>query len=262
MLATNKFPKSKTTKSVPAPLASRRHRDGPFHSFSRGGFDFLFFSKPQLGAQKTLSGTRGAYVDFRAPCKEGAARCECASLRRGPSARCPPRGRVVRPRTRGVPFGTPRPPPSWKARPIQPAGRLSATPRMPEARSSSQDLMRWKKKPPVRRTVSQICPPPRRPLTVADIRPGMENDRLGVVRDSMFQNPLIVKVSCPHAQHPLALAPLLGTHAAGGFHPSWPGPTAAVRARLRKIQLWSRWTWTRAVMGRPDHLSEPQFPHP
>uniref|UniRef100_A0A8D0X2M6 Cilia and flagella associated protein 77 n=1 Tax=Sus scrofa TaxID=9823 RepID=A0A8D0X2M6_PIG len=193
MLATNKFPKSKTTKSVPAPLASRRHRDGPFHSFSRGGFDFLFFSKPQLGAQKTLSGTRGAYVDFRAPCKEGAARCECASLRRGPSARCPPRGRVVRPRTCGVPFGTPRPPPSWKARPIQPAGRLSATPRMPEARSSSQDLMRWKKKPPVRRTVSQICPPPRRPLTVADIRPGMENDRLGVVRDSMFQNPLIVK---------------------------------------------------------------------
>uniref|UniRef100_A0A8D1KG43 Uncharacterized protein n=1 Tax=Sus scrofa TaxID=9823 RepID=A0A8D1KG43_PIG len=66
---------------------------------------------------------------------------------------------------------------------------------MPEARSSSQDLMRWKKKPPVRRTVSQICPPPRRPLTVADIRPGMENDRLGVVRDSMFQNPLIVKGS-------------------------------------------------------------------
>uniref|UniRef100_A0A8C0ZNN4 Uncharacterized protein n=1 Tax=Castor canadensis TaxID=51338 RepID=A0A8C0ZNN4_CASCN len=51
-----------------------------------------------------------------------------------------------------------------------------------------------KKKQPARRTVSQICPPPRRPLTVADIRPGMENERLGVVRDSMFQNPLIVKV--------------------------------------------------------------------
>ncbi|XP_039718861.1 cilia- and flagella-associated protein 77 isoform X1 [Pteropus medius] len=66
---------------------------------------------------------------------------------------------------------------------------------MPEAKSSSQDLMRRKKKQPVRRTVSHICPPPRRPLTVADIRPGMENERLGVVRDSMFQNPLIVKVS-------------------------------------------------------------------
>ncbi|XP_017832518.2 cilia- and flagella-associated protein 77 isoform X2 [Callithrix jacchus] len=65
---------------------------------------------------------------------------------------------------------------------------------MPEARSPRQDLTRWKKQQqPVRRTVSQICPPPRRPLTVADIRPGMENERLGVVRDSMFQNPLIVK---------------------------------------------------------------------
>ncbi|XP_014938981.3 cilia- and flagella-associated protein 77 [Acinonyx jubatus] len=64
---------------------------------------------------------------------------------------------------------------------------------MPEAQSSRQDPRRRKKKQPVRRTVSQICPPPRRPLTVADIRPGMENERLGVVRDSMFQNPLIVK---------------------------------------------------------------------
>ncbi|KAF6327093.1 cilia and flagella associated protein 77 [Rhinolophus ferrumequinum] len=63
---------------------------------------------------------------------------------------------------------------------------------MPEAKSSCQDLLRWKKQP-VRRTISQICPPPRRPLTVADVRPGMENERLGVVRDSMFQNPLIVK---------------------------------------------------------------------
>ncbi|XP_036769365.2 cilia- and flagella-associated protein 77 isoform X2 [Manis pentadactyla] len=66
---------------------------------------------------------------------------------------------------------------------------------MPEVKSSFQDPMRWTKKQqqPVRRTVSQICPPARRPLTVADIRPGMENERLGVVRDSMFQNPLIVK---------------------------------------------------------------------
>uniref|UniRef100_A0ABI7ZR16 Cilia and flagella associated protein 77 n=1 Tax=Felis catus TaxID=9685 RepID=A0ABI7ZR16_FELCA len=64
---------------------------------------------------------------------------------------------------------------------------------MPEAQSSRQDPRRRKKQQPVRRTVSQICPPPRRPLTVADIRPGMENERLGVVRDSMFQNPLIVK---------------------------------------------------------------------
>ncbi|XP_048201436.1 cilia- and flagella-associated protein 77 [Perognathus longimembris pacificus] len=66
---------------------------------------------------------------------------------------------------------------------------------MPQTDASRQDLTRWRKtkKEPVRRTVSQICPPPRRPLAVADIRPGMENERLGVVRDSMFQNPLIVK---------------------------------------------------------------------
>ncbi|XP_026312897.1 cilia- and flagella-associated protein 77 isoform X1 [Piliocolobus tephrosceles] len=69
---------------------------------------------------------------------------------------------------------------------------------MPEARSSGLDLTRWRKQQqPVRRTVSQVCPPPRRPLTVADIRPGMENERLGVVRDSMFQNPLIVKAAGP-----------------------------------------------------------------
>uniref|UniRef100_A0A2K6LZ33 Cilia and flagella associated protein 77 n=1 Tax=Rhinopithecus bieti TaxID=61621 RepID=A0A2K6LZ33_RHIBE len=67
---------------------------------------------------------------------------------------------------------------------------------MPEARSSGLDLTRWRKQQqPVRRTVSQVCPPPRRPLTMADIRPGMENERLGVVRDSMFQNPLIVKAA-------------------------------------------------------------------
>lgn len=64
----------------------------------------------------------------------------------------------------------------------------------------------------MRRTVSQICPPPRRPLTVADIRPGMENQRLGVVRDSMFQNPLIVKVSARARSSPSP-----GADAANGF---------------------------------------------
>lgn len=67
---------------------------------------------------------------------------------------------------------------------------------MPDPGKSRKDFTRWKKKKQaVHRTVSQICPPPRRPLTVVDIRPGMENERLGAVRDSMFQNPLIVKVS-------------------------------------------------------------------
>ncbi|XP_004849112.1 cilia- and flagella-associated protein 77 isoform X2 [Heterocephalus glaber] len=64
---------------------------------------------------------------------------------------------------------------------------------MPEPDGSRKDPARRKKKEPVHSTVSQICPPPRRPLAVADLRPGMENQRLGLVRDSMLQNPLIVK---------------------------------------------------------------------
>lgn len=75
-------------------------------------------------------------------------------------------------------------------------GLMPEVPGMPDPAKSRKDLTRWKKKKqPVHRTVSQICPPPRRPLTMVDIRTGMENERLGVVRDSMFQNPLIVKVS-------------------------------------------------------------------
>ncbi|XP_066466968.1 cilia- and flagella-associated protein 77 [Tiliqua scincoides] len=44
-----------------------------------------------------------------------------------------------------------------------------------------------------RRSVSQICPPPRRPMTLAEVFPGCDNDRLGVARDSMLQNHLIAK---------------------------------------------------------------------
>ncbi|XP_062971900.1 cilia- and flagella-associated protein 77-like [Elgaria multicarinata webbii] len=44
-----------------------------------------------------------------------------------------------------------------------------------------------------RATVSNICPPPLLPLTKADILPGSENHRVGLVRDSMFQNHLILK---------------------------------------------------------------------
>ncbi|XP_059685031.1 cilia- and flagella-associated protein 77 [Gavia stellata] len=35
--------------------------------------------------------------------------------------------------------------------------------------------------------------PPRRPLTLAEVEPGSENERLGVARDSMLRNPLILK---------------------------------------------------------------------
>uniref|UniRef100_A0A8C6VCM4 Cilia and flagella associated protein 77 n=1 Tax=Naja naja TaxID=35670 RepID=A0A8C6VCM4_NAJNA len=41
--------------------------------------------------------------------------------------------------------------------------------------------------------VSDICPPPLLPLTKATIQPGTENERIGLVRNSMFQNPLILK---------------------------------------------------------------------
>ncbi|XP_042334505.1 cilia- and flagella-associated protein 77 isoform X1 [Sceloporus undulatus] len=46
---------------------------------------------------------------------------------------------------------------------------------------------------PRRRSVSQICPPPRRPMTLAELYPGCENERLGVARESMLQNHLIAK---------------------------------------------------------------------
>ncbi|XP_071621967.1 cilia- and flagella-associated protein 77 [Heliangelus exortis] len=35
--------------------------------------------------------------------------------------------------------------------------------------------------------------PPRRPLCLAEVEPGTENERLGVARDSMLRNPLILK---------------------------------------------------------------------
>ncbi|XP_061460474.1 cilia- and flagella-associated protein 77 [Rhineura floridana] len=46
---------------------------------------------------------------------------------------------------------------------------------------------------PRRRSVGQICPPPRRPMTLSELYPGCENERLGVTRDSMLQNHLIAK---------------------------------------------------------------------
>ncbi|XP_063001054.1 cilia- and flagella-associated protein 77 [Elgaria multicarinata webbii] len=46
---------------------------------------------------------------------------------------------------------------------------------------------------PRRRSASQICPPPRRPMTLAELHPGCENERLGVARESMLQNHLIAK---------------------------------------------------------------------
>uniref|UniRef100_A0A8C8SN06 Cilia and flagella associated protein 77 n=1 Tax=Pelusios castaneus TaxID=367368 RepID=A0A8C8SN06_9SAUR len=57
-----------------------------------------------------------------------------------------------------------------------------------------------RKELPRRRSTSQICPPPRRPMTLAEVQPGSENERLGVARDSMVQNPLIAKAELGKAR--------------------------------------------------------------
>uniref|UniRef100_A0A8C8SWW7 Cilia and flagella associated protein 77 n=1 Tax=Pelusios castaneus TaxID=367368 RepID=A0A8C8SWW7_9SAUR len=60
---------------------------------------------------------------------------------------------------------------------------------MPCQARSPKPFQRLKK----RRSVSDICPPPLLPLRMAELQPGMENERVGVVRDTMFQNHLILK---------------------------------------------------------------------
>lgn len=57
----------------------------------------------------------------------------------------------------------------------------------------SMFVKRYLEKLNKRASVSDICPPPLLPLTKANIQPGTENERIGLVRNSMFQNPLILK---------------------------------------------------------------------
>lgn len=49
--------------------------------------------------------------------------------------------------------------------------------------------------------------PPRRPLSLAEVAAGSENERLGVARDSMLRNPRILKVSPAAARLPIAPIP-------------------------------------------------------
>uniref|UniRef100_A0A8C9FGA2 Uncharacterized protein n=1 Tax=Pavo cristatus TaxID=9049 RepID=A0A8C9FGA2_PAVCR len=59
--------------------------------------------------------------------------------------------------------------------------------------------------------------PPRRPLSLAEVTAGSENERLGVARDSMLRNPRILKVSprgrpAPDRPPPAAPRPGLPGH--------------------------------------------------
>ncbi|ELV12672.1 hypothetical protein TREES_T100016402 [Tupaia chinensis] len=153
-----------------------------------------------------LRGTSRLLWHSTTPCNGARSEAAGSPCSGGPSTRGSPRTPVVPPGARGL--GALSGPDAGLS--PDPVCADTRDPRMPESGDSGQDLTRWKKKKqPVRRTVSQICPPPRRPLTVADIRPGMENERLGVVRDSMLQNPLIVKVS---------------PDSPAGHPPAWPRP--------------------------------------
>lgn len=185
-------------------------------------------------------------------CNEGPARAGRAWLRSGPGIWVSPLGsRWCGP---GLPAGASELPAGlYLGKRAQPSPRADspATPRMPEGRNAGLDSTRWRKQQqPVRRTVSQVCPPPRRPLTVADIRPGMENERLGVVRDSMFQNPLIVKVSTPRPPR------FRGRRLRAPTPPGVPtrralAPRPGVRAQHGKLQLWSRQARTPVQVASP-----------
>uniref|UniRef100_A0A669QD88 Uncharacterized protein n=1 Tax=Phasianus colchicus TaxID=9054 RepID=A0A669QD88_PHACC len=43
--------------------------------------------------------------------------------------------------------------------------------------------------------------PPRRPLSLAEVAAGSENERLGVARDSMLRNPRILKAIGSRSPH-------------------------------------------------------------
>uniref|UniRef100_A0A8D0EW57 Cilia and flagella associated protein 77 n=1 Tax=Strix occidentalis caurina TaxID=311401 RepID=A0A8D0EW57_STROC len=58
-----------------------------------------------------------------------------------------------------------------------------------EKHAEQPEASRWQRSGPRRGNPF----PPRRPLTLAEVEPGSENERLGVARDSMLRNPLILK---------------------------------------------------------------------
>lgn len=90
---------------------------------------------------------------------------------------------------------------------------------------------------------------PRQPLSLAEVEPGSENERLGVARDSMLRNPLILKVSpAPSSPSPL---PARSHHR--------HTPPNANRAPGRGGGGWGVSRSPRAAPGHRSHTAE-KFP--
>uniref|UniRef100_A0A8C4XMR7 Cilia and flagella associated protein 77 n=1 Tax=Falco tinnunculus TaxID=100819 RepID=A0A8C4XMR7_FALTI len=94
---------------------------------------------------------------------------------------------------------------------------------------------------PARRTA-----PPRRPLTLAEVEPGSENERLGVARDSMLCNPRILKAELGKPQRNCYTLPGfdfsygIHTHRTDGGVPEAIGHWNTVKPRTSLLQKMPR----------------------
>ena len=262
-MAAKKFSESKSTSPVPVPLASCRHGNGRFHSSSRGGLDFLSFSNPQRDTQKTLSGTRGAYVGLSAPCNERAARGGRASLRRESGVRCPPRGPggASRDWRRAPPSSAPAP---HLGSALDPAGW--STPRDPQD-ARGQDLL---PRPHAMEEEAAGAPHGQPDLPAPAAAPDRGRHPTGHGEREAGGRARFHVSEPAHSQgepsprpSPSCARPLTGHPRGWGFprvppRPHRPAPSAALGAPA----LVQTDVDPRAVTGRPHRLAEPQFPHP
>ncbi|XP_028935127.1 cilia- and flagella-associated protein 77-like [Ornithorhynchus anatinus] len=91
-------------------------------------------------------------------------------------------------------------------------------------------------KTPKKHAIHHICPPPLLPLCKEDLEPGMENFRLGKVRDSMLCNPLILKTELGRCPRICSVLP--GSSFAYGL--SLPKVDGGVPAAITHWQVHSR----------------------
>ncbi|XP_040462682.1 cilia- and flagella-associated protein 77 [Falco naumanni] len=88
--------------------------------------------------------------------------------------------------------------------------------------------------------------PPRRPLTLAEVEPGSENERLGVARDSMLCNPRILKAELGKPQRNCYTLPGfdfsygMHTHRTDGGVPEAIGHWNTVKPRTSLLQKMPR----------------------